>query len=222
MKNNAIKIETFSLGSLQNNCYLLHDNEKAIIIDPSDEAIFIAEKIFQKNLKPVAIFATHGHFDHVLAAGELQMLLKIPFYIHRKDEFLLDLMNQRARFFFKQKNGHPLPRDIKYLKKGFFDFNKCRLKIIETPGHTPGSLCIYLEPKRCAGISSPILFSGDTLFKNDIGRYDFPYSNKNQFKESLELIFQLPEETIVYPGHGEITTLSFSRQSVLRLLARPL
>ena len=83
MDYNAIKIETLSLGSLQNNCYLLYDNEKAIIIDPSDEVVFIAEKIFQKNLKPVVIFATHGHFDHILAAGELQALLKIPFYIKK-------------------------------------------------------------------------------------------------------------------------------------------
>ena len=219
MDYNAVKIETLSLGSLQNNCYLLHDNEKVIIIDPSDEAIFIAEKIFQKNLKSIAIIATHGHFDHILAAGELQALLKIPFYIHKRDEFLLKTMNQRARFFLKQKRDYSLPSDIKFLKKGFFDFNKCRLKIIETPGHTPGSLCIYLDPRRCAGISAPILFSGDTLFKNDIGRYDFSYSNKNQLKKSLELIFQLPKETIVYPGHGEPTTLLSSRQSVLRLLA---
>ena len=143
--------------------------------------------------------ATHGHFDHVLAAGELQMIFNIPFYIHQSDKFLLKEMNSSASFWLKQKINRPLPQNIKLIKKEFsLEFGGCRLKVIETSGHTPGSVCF---------LSDGVIFSGDTLFKNGVGRTDFSYSDKTQLEKSLEKIFRLAPKTIVYPGHGETTAV---------------
>ncbi len=195
-----MKIEILALGQLQTNCYIAHCGREAVIIDPADESEFIAEKIQWLNLKPSAILATHGHFDHILAAGELQMIFNIPFYIHPADEFLLKEMNSSANFWLRQKINRPLPQNIEFIKKEFFwEFGGCRLKIMETPGHTPGSTCFAGEN---------ILFSGDTLFKNGVARTNFSYSDKDRFKKSLEKIFRLPPETLVYPGHGEKTTIN--------------
>lgn len=194
-----MKIEILQLGQLQTNCYIAHCGGEALIIDPADEAEFIAEKISRLNLKPIAIFATHGHFDHILAAGELQMIFNVPFFIHSADEFLLKEINSSASFWLKQKINHPLPQNIEFIKNEFsLKFGDCRLKVMETPGHTPGSVCF---------LSDSAIFSGDTLFKNGVGRTDFSYSNADLLKKSLEKIFRLPPETTIYSGHGEKTTI---------------
>lgn len=194
-----MKIEILQLGQLQTNCYIAHCGGEAVIIDPADEAEFIAGKISRLNLKPIAIAATHGHFDHILAAGELQMIFNIPFFIHPADEFLLKEMNSSARFWLKIKSDYPLPKKIKPFKENFIlKFGSCELKVIEIPGHTPGSVCF---------LADSVIFSGDTLFKSGVGRTDFSYSDANSLKKSLEKIFRLPPETIVYSGHGEKTTI---------------
>lgn len=204
-----MKIEKLSLGALQTNCYLIYDNNEGIIIDPADEAEFIAQKINESKFKPKAIIATHGHFDHILAAGELQMIFNIPFFIHQNDEFLLKQMNSSASHWLNYKINKPLPENIKYLKlNDAIAVDDLNFKIIETPGHTPGSICIYAKlPITNYELLTPILFSGDTLFKNGIGRYDFSYSSKMQSDRSLKKLFQLPKNTLVYPGHGEKTTI---------------
>ncbi len=194
-----MKIEILPLGQLQTNCYIAHCGGEAVIVDPADESEFIAEKIQRLNLKPLAILATHGHFDHILAAGELQMIFNVPFYIHPSDEFLLKEINKSANFWLKNKFNYPLPKETIELKNGFrFKFGDCELKIMETSGHTPGSVCF---------LSDGVIFSGDTLFKNGVGRTDFSYSDKTQLEKSLEKIFRLAPETTVYPGHGEKTTI---------------
>jgi glyoxylase-like metal-dependent hydrolase (beta-lactamase superfamily II) len=250
-----MKIEILPLGQLQTNCYLVYDSlsKEGIIIDPADEAEFIAEKIQQLKFKPRAILATHGHFDHILAAGELQMIflnkfqilnsklqtlnqnkfglgqanfkLKIsiskhiqnskllPFYIHSNDLFLLKQMNKSASYWLGYSINKPLPINIKFLKQdAAIKFGRFALTVLETPGHTPGSVCLYLETPKL-----PILFSGDTLFKNAIGRCDFSYSSKEKLKQSLEKIFQLPEKTVVYPGHGQTTIIKKEKY----LIAKP-
>ena len=195
-----MKIEILRLGQLQTNCYIVHCGGEAVIIDPADETEFIAEKIQRLNLKLSAILATHGHFDHVLAAGELQMIFNIPFYIHQSDKFLLKEMNFSASFWLKNKFNYPLPKEIIELKNDFrFKFGDCRLNVMETPGHTPGSVCF---------LSDGVIFSGDTLFKNGVGRTDFAYSDETNIEKSLEKIFRLPSETLVYSGHGEKTTIN--------------
>lgn len=196
-----MKIDTLSLGALSTNCYLVYDekNKEGIIIDPSDEAQFIAEKVVSLKFAPQAIIATHGHFDHLLAAGELQLILNIPFFIHRADLFLLKDANKSAKYWLKHHQDTVLPENINYLKnKDKIKFGQYALEVIETPGHTPGSISLF---------SPPLLFSGDTLFKGAIGRYDFSYSNYQNLINSLHNLFFLPDSTIVYPGHAEPTTI---------------
>lgn len=222
-------IDTLCLGGLSTNCYLVYDKmtKNAIVIDPADSAEFLSEQITRLKLNLKAIIATHGHFDHNLAAGELQLILSnnkaieqssnriIPYYIHKDDLFLLRTMNQSASYWLKYKVNKPLPQNIKFLKQRLFQISDFKFQIVHTPGHTPGSICLYIENK--AGVATgktvptestqSILFSGDTIFKNNIGRYDFSYSNKDALHKSLKQILSLPKKTIILPGHGESTTI---------------
>lgn len=219
-----MKIETLVVGPLQTNCYLLVDQKtnEGIIIDPSDEAEFIAQKIFALKFKPKLIIATHGHFDHLLAAGELQLILSqskhlnpIPFYIHKKDLFLLKKTNQTASYWLGYPIKKPLPRLIKFIKENDqIKFGQLVLKVIESPGHTPGSILLFLN----SNSQPPLLFSGDTLFKDNIGRFDFSYSSKKDLFDSLKKILKLPKNTIVYPGHGEKTTIGKERKNLASII----
>ncbi|PIP63572.1 hypothetical protein COW97_01755 [Candidatus Roizmanbacteria bacterium CG22_combo_CG10-13_8_21_14_all_34_12] len=195
-----MKIVKYSLGQLQANCYFLIDDQDCLIIDPADDAPFILEELQRQQLNLVGMLATHGHFDHVMAVGEIQQSISLPLIIHEKDKFLIDRLEQTAEHFLGYKpiilpinhleNFPPSPR-LRWASK---------LKIIFTPGHTPGSCCFYF-PKENA------LFTGDTLFKEAVGRTDLSYSSKVDLKKSLKKIFELPRETIIYSGHGEDTII---------------
>lgn len=199
------KVIPLSLGSLNTNCYICIDNttttHKALIIDPGDDAQFILQTISKNNIIPEAIIATHGHFDHILAAFELQQTLSIPFYIHKDDKFLINNMQQSALYFLKLVTDPP-PIVNKFLKAdSILKFGNQSLKILHTPGHTPGSICLYSK-------SQNIVFSGDIIFKNGaIGRYDHKYSIKQALLKSIKKILKLPDKTLIYPGHGEIFTV---------------
>jgi glyoxylase-like metal-dependent hydrolase (beta-lactamase superfamily II) len=201
-----MEILSFSLGALQANCYLVVDEQnRCLVIDPGDEAGFILEEIQRKNLQPMAILATHGHFDHVMAAGEIEYSFNVPFYINEKDRFLLDRVEETAEYFLNYKPAILPIKNIKNLSiKNSLKIKNWSFKIIFTPGHTPGSVCFYFEKEK-------ILFSGDTLFKEAIGRYDFSYSSKKDLDNSLKKLLQLPQDIVVYPGHGETTTIAEAR-----------
>ncbi|OGK15696.1 hypothetical protein A3H80_02370 [Candidatus Roizmanbacteria bacterium RIFCSPLOWO2_02_FULL_37_19] len=197
-------IQRLSLGQLQANCYLLIEENKCLIIDPADEADFILEKIQRENLEPVALLATHGHFDHIMAAGEIQLSYNIPLYIHPDDLFLVKRLRETAKYFLGYEPVIVDPRNLVELKENFSispPAGGFKFQIIPTPGHTPGSCCFYFKEENA-------IFTGDTLFHSAIGRYDFSYSNFNDLKTSLKQLFKLPKETIVYAGHGEETTIS--------------
>lgn len=210
-----MRVEVFPLGDLAANCYLLHDDGEAVVIDPADDGVFIAEKIHESRLKLKAILATHGHFDHVLGAGELQAIMPASFWIHEKDEFLLKQTARSAEFWLKRKILTILPADVRFFKSDIAaKFGKYILKMVETPGHTPGSVCFYLERatrKKDDGDSILVdgLFVGDTMFRDGVGRCDFAYADCDALKKSVKKILNIfEEETPVYPGHGETTTLS--------------
>ena len=191
-----MKTHTYALGELQANCYLLENEGKAIIIDPADDGSFLLEELQRKNLELVALFATHGHFDHIMAVGEIQMSFAVPFYLHNKDQFLIDRLESTAEHFL----GHAAliipPKLIKDLNPGQFEISNFKFKILASPGHTPGGVCFYFPEDQA-------LYSGDTLFAGAIGRTDLSYSNKNDLWSSLKTILTLPEETTIYPGHGD-------------------
>lgn len=196
-----MNVERFPLGTMEANCYLVDDGHDCLLIDPADSADFILEILSRKKLKLIGMLATHGHFDHIMAVGEIQLSYDVPFYIHEKDLFLVNRLNETAKYFLGF-NPHVLnPKSVEFLKKGKMKIGNFKFEIIETPGHTPGGCCFYFHDDK-------ILFTGDTLFKDGIGRHDFSYSSKVDLDKSLQKIFKLPEETMVYSGHGEETTIS--------------
>ncbi len=201
-----MEIVRLAVGQLQTDCYLAFcpKTREAVIIDPGDDGDFIGRRIGDLAIRPKLILVTHGHFDHVLAATELKLAFGIPFAIHPKDLFLLKRLRQTAEHFL---GYDACPEEIKgpevdrFLKEGdVVGFGRERLRVIETPGHTPGSVCFYSS-------GDEVLFSGDILFYRGIGRTDFSYASPEDLSESLRKLFVLPGETIVYPGHGQETTI---------------
>ena len=199
--NDAIMtIKKYSLGELQANCYFLIEGQDCLIVDPADDASFILEELQRQQLNLVGMLATHGHFDHIGASGEIQLSLNTPLYIFKEDQFLIDRLNETAKYFLGFDPHFVGPSNIKYLDSAQFRIENLKFRIIKTPGHTPGGCCFYFEEENA-------LFTGDTLFKEGIGRTDLSYSSKEDLEKSLKKIFKLPKETSIYSGHGEDTIL---------------
>ncbi len=195
-----MRIVKYSLGQLQANCFFLINGQDCLIIDPGDEANFILEQLQRQGLQLTGIMATHGHFDHIGAVGEIQLSFNVPLYIFKEDQFLIGRLNETAKYFLGFDPHFIKPSTVNYLTDTKFRVKNLKFRIIKTPGHTPGSCCYYFKEENA-------VFTGDTLFKEGIGRTDLSYSSKDDLKESLEKIFKLPRETIVYSGHGEDTIL---------------
>lgn len=197
-----ISIETFTLGELATNCYLVYNDttRHAFVIDPADEGSFISEKILELQLDLQAIVLTHGHFDHVLGLLELKLNFNVPIYLHEADLFLLKQAQTSALHWLKREVP-PVPLASDFVTDGQqLTLSGSSFEIIHTPGHTPGSVCLYSADEQ-------VLFSGDTLFRNAVGRTDFRYSKPLQLNASLHRLFELPAETLIYPGHGETTII---------------
>lgn len=206
-------IEIFSVGELATNCYVVSCPEtlEAVIIDPGDAADGVSEYCVAEKLNVQAILLTHGHFDHCLGLLELTLNFSCMSLLHEKDLFLIKDAQKRAEFWLKHPvDPVPLPTHLfsgpKQIPIGLFS-----VLVIETPGHTPGSVCYLVQD---SSTHTPLaLFSGDTLFADSIGRTDLSYSNKRHLQTSLEKLRSLPDLTSLYPGHGQPTFLSqaFSR-----------
>ena len=189
------------------NTYLLVDNDsKAIIVDPGKEDLSFIRFMSEGGIEPKAILLTHGHFDHIRAVDKLVEVFEIPVYINEKDKELLTNPHLNCSDRFSRNkiivNSEP---------KTFKDGDKLSILsedilVIETPYHTEGSSCFYLK-------DSGLLFSGDSLFRGSVGRSDFPTSNPLKIESSLRKILALPEETKIYPGHNETTTIKEERVS---------
>ena len=197
-----MEVHPYVLGALETNCYLVVDekNQQAIVIDPADDGGFISEQIVAQQLELQAIVLTHGHFDHVLGLLELKLNFDVPIFMHEADIFLIKQAQSSALHWLKrQVDPVPLPTD--YLTEGQqLKLVNTSFEVLHTPGHTRGSVSLYHSERG-------ILFSGDTLFKNAVGRTDFRYSNADELRKSLDRLGELPAQTLVYPGHGETTTI---------------
>lgn len=194
-----------ALGELSTNCYFLINEEtmETVIIDPADNTNTIVRTIEEKQLNPKAVFLTHGHFDHILAAREICDAYQIPCYAH-KDEVELakdTQLNLSASFM----GPFALNVDEAFSDNEEVDIAGIHFKVLHTPGHTQGSCCYYLEDEG-------ILISGDTIFEESVGRTDFPTGNAKKLLSSIkERIFTLPGETKIYPGHGNETTVAYEK-----------
>ena len=197
-----MQIETFILGALQTNCYLLTSDfsDSAFVIDPADDGDFINEELLRRSLKLEAIVLTHGHFDHCLGLLSLKSAWGAPIMMNFADQFLLEKAQASALHWLGIESD-PVPlADVDLAKLKSINLIGENFQVIQTPGHTPGSICLLHKKDK-------ILFSGDTIFANDnIGRTDFAYSDRKEMKKSLSKLKDLQKEALysqVFSGHGE-------------------
>ncbi|MEK7060691.1 MAG: MBL fold metallo-hydrolase [Patescibacteria group bacterium] len=189
------------LGDFLSNCYIVSDSQRktALIIDPADTPEYIGEKLIEMRLTPIAMIATHGHFDHVLAAFGLQVFFSnLPFFVHPNDMFLIKRMQKTVLHFTKNRTASPAPEDCIDIEK--FEsslLGEERIEILDLAGHTPGSIGLYCN-------ESHAVFVGDTMFSDgSVGDTHHVYSDKIALKKSIEKITALPSNTMMYAGHGE-------------------
>lgn len=195
MSENAIAIEKIANGELKENCYVVSNSDMdCIIIDPGDEADRIIGVIEDKKLNVLAILNTHGHYDHIGAVAGLKNHFKVPFYIHSADRKLVKSANLYIKLF-NGKNAIVIPEmdDFFDNKESTMYFGRIQIHIVETPGHTNGSICLLINNH---------LFTGDTLFKGSVGRVDFPGGSAKKLRNSLNILSKLPGTTTIHPGHG--------------------
>ncbi len=199
-------LQKLIIGNLGTNSYIFGSNEtrEVVIIDPGAEANKIIDSIEKLKSKPIAILLTHGHYDHILAAGDVQNFFEIPLMFNKK-EFDSGIFNK--------KNAD------RWLKDGdFINIGEITLKVVETPGHSLGSLCFYsTDPKEYEGQKiDGIIFTGDLIFRRSIGRSDLRGGNSEQLFSSIKnKIMYNPEITdnfLLFPGHMDISTVGEERK----------
>ena len=197
-----MKIHTLIVGGLATNCYLAVDEKtrEAAIIDPGEESEKILKFIKEQRLKPLFIINTHGHPDHTSANESLKKELQIPVCIHKNDlDMLRPVYTNAARLMYglraSSSNADRTLEEGDEIQIGGMAF-----KVLHTPGHSPGSICLYFDQT---------LFSGDTMFaEGDYGRTDLWGGSEKEMQQSLKRLQTLPQETRVYPGHGAATSLA--------------
>ena len=193
-------LEIITVGALEVNCYVLASapGAEAIIIDPGDQVHKIKKVLADHNLKPVAVVNTHGHVDHIGCDDKFG----VPVFIHKLDAALLEDSSLNLSSFLNMP--FTVHSDIRMVEEAdIIELGGLNLKVIHVPGHTPGGVALLLMNQR-----NGILFSGDSLFYRSIGRTDFRGGDNQLLVKSIkEKLFSLPDDTIVYPGHGPATTI---------------
>ena len=193
-------MKTISVGPLQTNCYvILLDNHQAIIIDPGFEPETILEACGQAEVKHILL--THAHFDHAGAVDVIREKTSCQVLLHARDSELYRNTHSMALLYGMEASRLD-PPDILLDREGPIEDLPLSIRLLETPGHTAGSVCYILDN---------ILFSGDTLFAGSIGRTDLPGSNPLEMKTSLEKLMSLNGDFKVFPGHGPSSTLMIEK-----------
>jgi len=183
-----MEIKIQPMGVTQTNCYIVTIDNQDLIIDPGIDA---TSWVLKNTTNPVAILNTHGHYDHVWSNKALQEKLKIPIYIHQEDAFMLE----------KCVLGQNPPKskaDVLVQGDALLDIKGIKVQYRHFAGHTPGNSIIEIED---------VWFSGDFLFQQSIGRWDFPFSSGEAMAKSLEKAMKIEEDFTLYPGHGMSSTL---------------
>lgn len=202
----AYKIKLMVLGPVATNCYILYNDEskEAVLIDPADRFEIIKKFIDEESLKLKAVLLTHGHFDHIGAVKEICGSYNVELYAHESEKEVLE----NPRYNLSEAMGAEqlsLTPDKELVDGQIIELIGLLIKVIHTPGHTPGGVCYYIS-------SENILFSGDSLFACSIGRTDFPGGSSSDLIRAVrEKLFTLPDGTKVFPGHGEQTSISYEK-----------
>jgi hydroxyacylglutathione hydrolase len=193
-----MRVQAFTVGVLATNCYIVNSQEtgNAVIIDPGFDSTAEATQIFryveEEKLTIKFVLNTHGHWDHIGGNEVLRKKYGVPVCIHELDAHEIASLN-----------GKTSTETVMLRDADLVEFKDAKLRVIHTPGHTPGSICLLGEK---------LVFTGDTLFAGGIGRTDFLGGSNRDMKLSLEKLLRLPESLIVYPGHGPETTIAEEKQ----------
>lgn len=201
-------LETIVTGPLQENCFLYADEEAAagFLIDPGWNPERILKLLKTHKIENVTILLTHGHFDHISAVAEIREMTGAKAYMSPLDEFLLSSVGGQTATFSGMGGVEPFAVDGPVNPGDTFTAGCITLRALATPGHTPGGISYYDGQKR--------VFVGDTLFRGSVGRVDFPRSSGPDLLNSIvEVLYKLPDDTIVYCGHGESTTIGHEKKT---------
>lgn len=200
-----MRIEALTVGEFQVNCYIVSgDGARAIVIDPGADAHLIQDFLARRRLSVCVYVLTHGHMDHIGALAELHAAFPAPVGLHPDDlKWAFGAANQMPPFY-------PAPRACpveRSLRDGqMWTDAGLTYSVIESPGHTPGSVCLYFPTEGA-------VFTGDTLFAGSVGRTDFPGGSARLLAASLAGLARLPDTTMVYPGHGPDTDIGQEKQT---------
>lgn len=194
------------VGAFQVNCYILVSSTgQALVIDPGDDTGSIAATLRENKCRVAAYLVTHGHMDHIGGLAEMTRLFPAPILMHPDD----------AAWAFSPENAalpyYETPEQPAVIDRSASDMQRhedggLTYEVIATPGHSPGGVCYYFDAEKT-------LFTGDTLFSGSIGRTDLKGSDERVMQRSLRRLMQLPDDTVVYPGHGPRTTLGREKKS---------
>lgn len=200
MTSSRLQVEPLVVGPLLSNCYIVWDEGKkeGVVIDPGDDDENILKVINDLGVKIKYILATHGHFDHVGGVAPLKKKLCVEFLAHKDDFFFIeDGKNAAGRWGFDIEQP---PKPDRFIEDGdIIDVGNFKLEVLHTPGHSPGGVSFLYDG---------MVFGGDTLFQRSIGRTDFRMGSFDDLANSIKTrLYTLPNDTIVYTGHGPITTI---------------
>lgn len=198
-------VKRLIVGPLEENTYIIGDEatREAIVVDPGDEPDRILDEIKSNDLKVNTVICTHAHFDHVGASGDIKKATGARILIHKEDLQVYDTAKDQAAVWGFDIDDIPQP-------DGFVDegdeiqVGNLKFKVMHTPGHSPGALCLYGEG---------IVITGDTIFAGSVGRTDFPGGSTEKLRESFKRLLGLPDDTKVYAGHGPETTIGAEKKS---------
>ena len=200
----SIQIKTVACGDIQENAYLvcLPERDDCVLVDPGDDVVKLKRALGSRRL--AAILLTHGHFDHIMAVGALVRATGAPVYVGDADREMLNDPALNGLRDLMGGSGMPGPAIDALSFGGTLSVAGLELEILPTPGHSKGSVCLYLP-------GEGVLFSGDTLFRAGFGRMDLHGGSPREMRDSLRRLFALPPETRVCPGHGGATTIGEER-----------
>lgn len=201
-----IQVKQVVTGTIEENCYIIYKGTDALIVDPGDETSKIKNEIEELGVRPIAVLLTHTHFDHIGSLEDIRVDYDIPVYVSPEEQDWLGDPSKNLSSYnpFEIKAN---PADYLFSPSESVSIAPFTFTVVSTPGHSPGGVSFIFE-------EDGFVISGDALFRGSIGRTDLPGSEPEKIVPAIEKeLFTLPEDTIVFPGHGNQTTIEYEKRT---------